>query len=672
MPFHSQTLSVAEFAAAFPFYFAFDAACRLTEFGDKLPRICSRVRVGSLIADCFEISRPAVACDYESIIANRQKLFLIHCRGSRALLRGQMLPRSGGEVLFLGSIWLSNPQELSRYGLGAMDFPIHDPSMDVLFALQSQATAMGELRETAGELSRQRAELRQANEELQAKNQELEKAVVLRQKMEARLHLLGLVAALTDHGVVITDEKGKVVWVNNGFTKLTGYTLGEAQGKSPGALLQGLGTDDASVRYMRNQIRDGKPFKCDVLNYSKQGKGYWATIEAVPVRNEEGAIINYLAIQTDITEQMLTESLLRHEKELMRATLYSVTDGVILTDSMGKIKLINPVAARLVGWEQDRAEGKALDAVMVLRDRSGVRVDSPCHEAMNCGQPVGNLNSMETVLQLETDGERPFNVVVAAIPVQPSAADFAGCLVILRDVSVALEVQQMQEDFIHAVSHELHTPLTSISGFVATMLREPQLELELRQEFLQIMQNQTVRLRRLVDDILQVARMEEGRESYVQEQLDLCEVVEASLHEVHAKAEGRSVRIEWNPQIRPVTFHGDPLRLQSLVTNLLTNAIKFSSQGQVVFVGLGDEGNAVQLVVRDEGLGIPKEEQERIFTKFYRVNRPDRQIPGTGLGLTIAKRVVEHYRGKIQLTSEPGLGSCFTVVLPREKVASES
>lgn len=575
-----------------------------------------------------------------------------------------MLPlASGREMLFLGSPWFTSASEVLAAGLGLEDFAIHDPGMDMLLVMQAQVAAVDELKELANKLTRQRSELRTANLQLKEQNAALEAARQALARSEAEARLLGLVAARTNNGVVITDDHGRIVWVNQGFTRITGYILDEVKGLTPGSVLQGMGTDPDTVAYMRECLRHQSGFETEVLNYSKDGTPYWLSIEVQPVRNAEGSLTHYLAIETDITGRRQAQEALRAEKEMLTSTLASIIDGVIAVDAQQRVRLVNPTAETLTGWTHESALGQDLATVLPLASEEGTAAPNLVEQAFQQQQVVGDVHETEPRWILRSLDGTARTVVAAARPMFDGDHIVVGGLVVFRDVSAEIEVDQMKRDFVYAVSHELRTPLTSIRGFLATLQSDPDIPAPTRQDFLNIVSDQALRLSHLVDDILEISRIEAGQTQFDLEHVDLRDLALRSLHEILPLAIRKRLRIDARVPATVPSVLGDPDRVRSIFSNLLGNAVKFTPEGGTVTLELAAGDGTVVITVRDTGIGIPADQHDRIFQKFFRVRRPGSQIAGTGLGLSIVQSVVERMGGTIEVESVPDQGTCFRVHL---------
>ncbi len=250
-------------------------------------------------------------------------------------------------------------------------------------------------------------------------------------------------------------------------------------------------------------------------------------------------------------------------------------------------------------------------------------------------------------------------------PVRDDRGLFIGRVWMLREVTQQRELDRLKDEFVATVSHELRTPLTSMMGFLE-MIREGeagQLTDE-QKRFLAIVYRSSERLQRLVGDLLFVARLDAAGLQLHHAAVDITEVVRECIESVGALA--RSRKVELRSELGEVpSVWADRERLAQLVWNLVSNAIKFTPAGGAVTARTFVDGEDVAIQVEDTGIGIPKLEQDRLFQRFFRSSTATQQaIPGTGLGLVISKAIAEAHGGRIDVRSDAGEGTCFTVRLP--------
>lgn len=246
-----------------------------------------------------------------------------------------------------------------------------------------------------------------------------------------------------------------------------------------------------------------------------------------------------------------------------------------------------------------------------------------------------------------------------------------GYLIIYRDISSARAVERLKEDFLSSVTHDLRTPLASIKGFAETMLRDDKMPEETREEFTTIICNESSRLQDMIEDLLDLRRMEEGQIDLSPATFNLRnlvrEVVQAS-QPIFFFPRDIEVKLEWYGD-RNRLVRGDVGMMSRAIRNILSNAAKYSPRHSTVRVRGADREDRVELEVLDEGPGIPPEDLPHLFEKFYRGSRHVRRTQGTGLGLAIVKHIVESHGGVVTASNLPGKGTCIRVVLPREMEA---
>jgi signal transduction histidine kinase len=235
-----------------------------------------------------------------------------------------------------------------------------------------------------------------------------------------------------------------------------------------------------------------------------------------------------------------------------------------------------------------------------------------------------------------------------------------------REVMARLEeVNQMKSEFVSSVSHELRTPLASILGFAQTILMDPELPADVRSEFLQIILEEGRRLAKLINDVLDLARIESGRVVLEKSPCDLVSIIKRALQSILMQAETKSLALGVDIPESGIIAAVDADRMQQVLVNLLGNAVKFTPPGGRVTLRARVEDEAVVIDIVDTGLGIPAEDIPRLFEKFFRVRRPGLDIRGTGLGLAIAKHSVELHGGTLTVHSEVSKGSTFSMGFPQ-------
>lgn len=363
---------------------------------------------------------------------------------------------------------------------------------------------------------------------------------------------------------------------------------------------------------------------------------------------------------------LLNEELFR-EAENERTTLRDIvshsTDGIYTVGPDRTVRSWNPAMVALTGYAEDEAVGQKCFNLLRARDADGVDMcaaDCPILAAGKSGH-----EEVRDASVLNKDGVARW-IRYNHAPVMGSDGEMDADVVVVRDVTRERQTEELKADFVASVSHELRTPLTPIKGFLMTLLREDRnFGPEQRREYYHLMLGQTERLERLIEDLLEVSRLDAGADlvdSIAIDAVDLVGQVVSRFAREHPK---RVVNVR--TPAHAVYCRGDWMRIDQVLSNLLSNALRYSPQHEAVEVRLVPQGREVIFEVRDTGPGIPNDEQSRIFERFHRVGHYlTREQGGAGLGLYLAKRLVEAMGGRIWVSSRLGHGSVFSFALPAE------
>ena len=344
-------------------------------------------------------------------------------------------------------------------------------------------------------------------------------------------------------------------------------------------------------------------------------------------------------------------SLLLYDVETQHLYFEAATAGI--DETMGKTPI--PVSNSIAGWVF--AEGKPILVDDVLRDPRFFRevdVVTRFQTRNVLGAPLRTKDKTIGVIEVVNKRRGMFDEDDVRL-LQTLAAQAA----------VAIENSRLfqQSDLIAEMVHELRTPLASLTA-ASYLLQRHDLPEDQRAKLGATVQAEVRRLNEMATDFLELSRLESGRVRMTREPVHLGGLITECLEIIRPLAEAEQIRLEEHTDREVPPVHGDRNRLKQVVLNLLTNAMKFNHRGGLVAVGLQRVGDRAELSVRDTGRGIPPESVSHIFERFYRVPEQEATTAGTGLGLTIAKRIIESHGGQVRLESEVGVGSTFTVTLP--------
>ncbi|MHC4556026.1 MAG: sensor histidine kinase [Planctomycetota bacterium] len=347
----------------------------------------------------------------------------------------------------------------------------------------------------------------------------------------------------------------------------------------------------------------------------------------------------------------------RREKNI-EAIIYSIRDAVIVVDEYDKLLMANEAAGRLFNFDfrssQHKYLGELIDA------EQSTFADFISHSR----QSKGRATKQE--IEFDEAGEqKTFDCIVSCVYDQ--GRKVCGVVAVLHDITREKQVQQMKDDFVSHVSHELKTPLASITAYSEMLCDGEADNEETRKEFYSVIYNQAERLSRLIEDILNTSRIESGLIKVSKKPVSLTMLIEEQLQMIKGYAEEKDIEVVGQ---KPIIFdqaYVDRDMISQVIVNLLSNAVKYTRSGGSVKIEteVDEVASLVRVRVTDTGVGIPENEIEHVFDKFYRVSANKKQAKGTGLGLNLVKQIVEKvHDGRVFVTSKVGVGSTFGFELP--------
>ena len=352
-----------------------------------------------------------------------------------------------------------------------------------------------------------------------------------------------------------------------------------------------------------------------------------------------------------ITDLEAAVEALRGEKRRAEMVLSEIADGIIAIDADGTITLFNRAAEALLGGRASQVLGSSVETTDLHPQVA--RMASDC---------VSERQVLTAEIRLPGLPERVIGVRAAPFS-EPARGESA--LLLLHDLSEIRRHEKMQREFVSNVSHELRTPITAVRTTAEALLAGAKNDDDLVDRFLNTILSESDRLSVLIDDLMEIAKREAGITRIQRSEVRLAEALNRAYVTVRPQAEQQGVEVVVSAP-EGLVVHADEVQLVQLVRNLVDNAVKYTPEGGRVDVeaGAAPEGG-VMVSVRDTGIGIPHGEVERIFERFYRVDKArSRRLGGTGLGLAIVKDIVEAHGGRISVETELGKGSSFSVLLP--------
>lgn len=482
---------------------------------------------------------------------------------------------------------------------------------------------------------------------------------------EERLQILSSIADVNINAVIICDKQGKIEWVNNSFEKITGFKLEEVVGKSPGSFLQGEESNPETIKYLRSQIEAGESFNCEILNYSKSKHKYWVRIQGQPLKDKNGELLKYFAIEEDISLEKNYYESLKAEKEKYSNIIANMNMGLLEVDNDDIILLANQSFCDMSGYSLlDLIGTKASNLLFNLSDKNVIQTKNEMR--------ISGISDSYEVTAKTKDGQTKFWMISGA-PNYNVNGEIIGSIGVHLDITQqkSLEFQKEQlllrlekqneqlNEYAQIVSHDLKSPLRSIHSLIS-WIKEDNLDEFSEQsiEYLKLIEDKVEKMDHLIHGILTYSKMDTLDLST--EEIDVNDVIMNIINIIHIPD---NIQVKINNQLPTIT--ADKYRMQQLFQNLIGNAVIYIEKPNgLVEVDFTEEKEHFIFSIKDNGPGIALENQEKIFKVFQSFTKNEKS---TGIGLSIVKRIVDNYKGEIWIESQLSVGTTFYVKLPKER-----
>lgn len=616
----------------FPFHVAIDEQLQVVQVGTAMARIAPELAVGTALDTSLVLRRPHGQLTIQTISSSYDQPFLLELRESEVRLRGQFLRVSDGIWIYLGSPWFDSAAEIEAAGLSLADYPVHDPMAELLMIGQTQQIALNDLHELNEHLGRQREAV----------------------KRTERIYRDAIAAAdaVAYHANTASD---RFEFIDAGILRLTGHNADEM---TP-SLLQSFFVETKEIGHRGDNAASGRPAarRSDHRIRAKDGSERWLSEASIEVLDRDGRATGVVGILEDITERKDKEA----ERERLRVELDTILrlspQGFAAFDERGLLSYCNPSFEEMTGIPRTMLKGVQLNEL------------DDIFSALSDEEPV--FTSFVDLAEDDSDEititqPRRRTFTRSLRPMHNATDAHSGWVLFMRDVTREREIDRMKSEFLSIAAHELRTPMTSVRGF-AELLLSNEYDQAMTREIAETIHRQSTLLVHIVNGLLDIARIEAGQgEDFVFERHSLHDLVQQTVDSLHISGDSRMVQVSLTPGDAPIIL-ADAKKMIQAMTNVLSNAYKYSPDGGEIALTImrhARNGRAeVAIQISDAGIGMDETEVSRLFERFYRAD-PSGAIPGTGLGMSLVREIVELHGGTIEVDSKRGMGTTVTVILP--------
>ena len=508
-------------------------------------------------------------------------------------------------------------------------------------------------------------------------NEEKEKTEVLSKELEK---FKFAVDNASDH-IVITDPDGMLLFANKAVNRITGYNEKEVLGTKAGVLWGGV-MDKAFYKKLWKTIKkEKKVFAGELLNKRKNGEVYPAEVSITPLLSSEKEVQFFLGIERDITKRKKDEEKLQlvlkdlkeqdfqlaEEKAKYEALLASISSGIIVTNEKGHIILVNKAAEVMLGKKSEEMKNKKIYEEVPAFTEKGILINKSeraVNQALSTGKQQTSLVG-KTYYYKNSEG----NLFPVGFMVSPFIwmEKVIGSIVVFRDISYEQGIDKAKTEFVSLASHQLRTPLSTINWYVEMLLDEDAGSLNKEQrDYLKEVEVGNKRMVDLVNSLLNVSRIELGTFAIDPEKTDIRDVFDSVIKELEPQIVQKKMKITKKYDKEITKLNLDQKLIRMVIQNLITNAVKYTPDKGQIKVEIRKNEKELVVSVKDNGYGIPKKQQDNIFTKMFRAdNIKLKDTTGTGLGLYIVKSIIEQSAdGKIWFESIENKGTTFYFTIP--------
>jgi PAS domain S-box-containing protein len=487
--------------------------------------------------------------------------------------------------------------------------------------------------------------------------------------------LLKLAIDASIAGIIITDYRQPdhpIVYCNMAFEKISGYKRDEIIGRNC-RFLQGDDREQKARYVLKEAIKKGETTTVELRNYRKNGDLFWNELYLSPVKDANGSVTHFMGVQNDITKRKNAEQQLQKERDEMERRVIERTKSLkenqdylasilqtvresllvlgpdlrVLSANTHFLRTFKVSEAETIGVKlYDLGEGQWNIARLkelletILPSNNPVLDFEVNYEFPHIGKKIMLLNAH----QIELDGEYKQNILLS-----------------FEDITDRKEAEQRKDDFISIASHELRSPLTTVKGYIQLLERLLPKENDKVTQAIAKTNDYLNRMNELITNLLDTSKIQNGKIELHKEVFDFDLMVKEAVENVQGSYHTHKIVITGSTKIN---YAGDQHRLEQVIINLLTNAIKYSPEATEIAVYLSRVSGFIKVAVTDYGLGIRREDQKKVFERFFRANSIQKKFPGMGIGLYVCDQIIKNHQGTLWVDSEANKGATFSFTLP--------
>jgi len=485
-------------------------------------------------------------------------------------------------------------------------------------------------------------------------------------------------------GIIITDnaqEDNPIVYCNRAFENISGYERNEIIGHNC-RFLQADDRDQKERKILRDSVANGLECAVEIRNYRKNGDLFWNELYMAPVKDNNGKVTHFIGVQNDVTARKKVEHDLRQQKAGMEkqveertralkdsevfltSIIETVREGLLVLDPDFKVLSANFHFLRTFKVTAEDTIGKELydlgnsqwdipklrELLITILPTNNPVVDFEVeHDFPHIGKKLMLLNAY----RIELEGQYKDQILLA-----------------IEDITERKEIERRKDDFLSIASHELKTPLTTIKGYMQILERNvPEEASDKYNNTLDKVIKQVDRLNNLISELLNVSRIQTGNIELHESSFDFDKMVKEVIDGFQASAHHHKIILKGKTD---TTVMADESHIIQVLTNLLSNAMKYGPESEIIEVTISNVSEFVKVSVKDSGVGMSAEDKKKVFERFYRSNDIQKNFPGMGIGLYICDQIIKNHQGTLWVESEKGKGATFSFTLPKNGRASES